>query len=264
MRTLTLTRRVRSLTPHLSSPRIWPTGGWGSIEYGTVGFTPGQVEGGRWKPLQYFYKRYIYKDELIAASADARVFIKNDNAFAPLVGTGSLSLLHVATGTRTPVFTYPINLPRGGGQSTWFCANSTVDVLTTACPPWPTILAAAGCATDGSDCIALLAIADATGTQVVDNFELLNVPSQYTLPAAQVTFAIGAPAADGTVPITLTASATALFVTLTTLAQGRFSDNALLLTPGATTVSFIPWAGFDAAQLASSLRVEHVASYARN
>merc|ERR1711871_233987 len=30
---------------------IWPTGGWGSIEYGSP--VPGQVIGGRWKPLQY-------------------------------------------------------------------------------------------------------------------------------------------------------------------------------------------------------------------
>ena len=28
---------------------IWPTGGWGSIEYGTP--VAGQVLGGRWKPL---------------------------------------------------------------------------------------------------------------------------------------------------------------------------------------------------------------------
>ena len=33
---------------------VWPTGGWGSIEYGTVGFTKGQVRGGRWKPLHYW------------------------------------------------------------------------------------------------------------------------------------------------------------------------------------------------------------------
>jgi hypothetical protein len=30
---------------------VWPTGGWGSIEYGTP--VKGQVSGGRWKPLQY-------------------------------------------------------------------------------------------------------------------------------------------------------------------------------------------------------------------
>ena len=37
---------------------IWPTGGWGSVEYGCNAAsqstcTPGQLVGGRWKPLQY-------------------------------------------------------------------------------------------------------------------------------------------------------------------------------------------------------------------
>ena len=142
--------------------------------------------------------------------------------------------------------------------------NGTVDVLSQACPPWPTILTPAGCVADGSDCSALLEIPDGAGALLAENFVLLAQPAALALPAATVTFAIGAPAADGTVPITLTASATAVFVTLTTLAQGRFSDNAILLSPGATTVSFGPWAGFDAAVLASSLRVEHMATYARN
>ena len=37
---------------------IWPTGGWGSIEYGTP--VQGQVVGGRWKPLQHFLRRSVY------------------------------------------------------------------------------------------------------------------------------------------------------------------------------------------------------------
>jgi beta-mannosidase len=32
---------------------IWPTGGWGSLEYGNPRF-PGQVLGGRWKPLHHW------------------------------------------------------------------------------------------------------------------------------------------------------------------------------------------------------------------
>jgi beta-mannosidase len=39
---------------------IWPTGGWGSIEYG--GARAGQVVGGRWKPLHYLYRRSLYAD----------------------------------------------------------------------------------------------------------------------------------------------------------------------------------------------------------
>ena len=72
---------------------------------------------------------------------------------------------------------------------------------------------------------------------------------------------IGPTAPDGTVPITLTSDAVALYVTLTTLAQGRFSTNAMTLRPGSTTVSFLPFGALDRALLTSSLRVEHVKSY---
>ncbi len=34
---------------------IWPTGGWGSIEYGNPNIA-GQVLGGRWKPLHYLVR----------------------------------------------------------------------------------------------------------------------------------------------------------------------------------------------------------------
>ena len=47
---------------------IWPTGGWGSLEYGTVGHTPGQVLGGRWKPLQFMFKQSVFADTM--ASCD--------------------------------------------------------------------------------------------------------------------------------------------------------------------------------------------------
>ena len=105
---------------------------------------------------------------------------------------------------------------------------------------------------------------------------------------------MGAQAAnpDGTVNITLTTDAPALWLTLTTLAsvggvvgnvvalrvlsahynsssspitgisQGRVSDNAFLLLPGTTVVTFLPWGGpADIKLLSSSLRFEHVATY---
>lgn len=98
----------------------------------------------------------------------------------------------------------------------------------------------------------------------MDNFELLAPLWKVQLPPTTVTAAVGAPAADGTVPITLTASATALFVHLTTLAQGRFSDNSLILLPGNTVVSFLPWGPLDVGLLTTSLRVEHVKMYGVN
>jgi hypothetical protein len=70
----------------------------------------------------------------------------------------------------------------------------------------------------------------------------------------------------GTARVTVSANATALFVVLTTQAQGRFSDNSFLLEAGrqnAREIEFIPWndEGLDAkamALLRSSLRVEHL------
>ena len=62
--------------------------------------------------------------------------------------------------------------------------------------------------------------------------------------------------------VAVTTDKVALFVTLTTLAQGRFSDNAFLLLPGAPkVVQFVPFEGFDAAELAATLRVEHANGY---
>jgi hypothetical protein len=68
------------------------------------------------------------------------------------------------------------------------------------------------------------------------------------------------------VPIVLNASATAMFVVLTTQAPGRFSENAILLEAGTPhTVDFVPWEDeLDLQLLKSSLRVEHLAEGRRS
>lgn len=70
------------------------------------------------------------------------------------------------------------------------------------------------------------------------------------------------PSADGRVSIAVSTDRVAVFVTLTTRADGRFSDNAFLLLPGAAaTVEFVPFGPLDLGALTSSLRVEHLATY---
>jgi hypothetical protein len=66
---------------------IWPTGGWGSLEYGTVGFTKGQVLGGRWKPLHYLYASHLYRDAVIICGDSGQCLLKNDNALSGFKGT---------------------------------------------------------------------------------------------------------------------------------------------------------------------------------
>jgi len=108
--------------------------------------------------------------------------------------------------------------------------------------------------------------AEATGTATYNEL-LLAPPSGLILPAANVSLELGALGTYSTVPITLRTNATALFVTLTTQAAGRFSDNAILLVGGEpTTIKFLPWLegaspAANTALLRRSLRVEHLQQY---
>jgi beta-mannosidase len=227
-----------------------------------VGWTPGQVVGGRWKTLHYFYARALYRDHFASCGADGRCFVRNDDPLRPWTGTLTTSFLHVTTGAVTVWNTSAVALPRGAAATAWSCLGSGSPFQ--SCQPVPAVLSAAGCAPSGADCVLLLSATNATGATVVDWWQLLTVPSNMTLDAsAAVTATIAAaPAPDGTLPITVTADATAIFVTLTTLAQGRFSDNAFHVPKGASvTVSFIPFGDLDAGTLAATLRVEHFAQY---
>lgn len=102
------------------------------------------------------------------------------------------------------------------------------------------------------------AAAGVTGMVMSRNLLPLVAPGKFELPQAKVTATV---AEDGT--ITLTATATAVYVWLSTLAQGRFSQNGVALKPGVSMVRFVPnedWK-LDAAGIAllrKSLRVEHL------
>ena len=77
--------------------------GWGSLEYGPApaekASSPGQLQGGRWKPLHYFYKQSLMTDVMATCGASANVhghpeppnenqcFISNHRASRPFNGT---------------------------------------------------------------------------------------------------------------------------------------------------------------------------------
>ncbi|CAE7551663.1 MANBA [Symbiodinium sp. CCMP2592] len=56
---------------------IWPTGGWGSLEYGTP--VKGQVLGGRWKPLHYLFRRSVFSDIMATCGLAGQCYVKNDS-----------------------------------------------------------------------------------------------------------------------------------------------------------------------------------------
>ena len=138
------------------------------------------------------------------------------------------------------------------------------------CGTFASMLPALGCASNGSDCVLSVQVTTSggkiadTGDQVVlsTNVNLFVPPKDIiALPRASINATVGEGLSDGKVPITLYSSHVALYVTLTTPASGRFSDNAFLLHVGSTTIDFIPWEDFDMSVLRHTLRVESLSDY---
>jgi hypothetical protein len=241
---------------------IWPTGGWGSLEYGTVGFTPGQVLGGRWKPLHYLMAAHLYRD-VIAVCGDAGVcYVRNDGALAPFSGSVTLSLARFSTSETLPLKAVPVALPRGAFALQYFCVGSGAPPTPAGagCESVASVLSRTGCA--AGECALVLAVDDGDGAQVDWNFQLLAPPAQLALPPANVTVALGPPRPeDGAVRVDVTADAFALYVFMSTLAQGRFEENFFPMARGDRSTWFIPFAGFNGTELAATIRVEHVGMY---
>ncbi|CAE7407283.1 MANBA [Symbiodinium natans] len=203
---------------------IWPTGGWGSLEYGTP--VKGQVLGGRWKPLHYLFRRSLFADVMATCGLDGQCYVKNDSP-RPFWGMCSVTALHF-DGHQTGLFWLGFDLPQGPGVKQLFKVNvSNMNgadyILRSEC--WPTEVREQG--------HAITAFGASMENVVSFNEILMARPADLRLPAAKVSATVApSPNEDGSIDILLTADNTALFVTLTTLAHGRFSDNAFAMPPG--------------------------------
>jgi len=251
---------------------IWPTNGWGSIEYGTgkgpnvsAALTPGHVRGGRWKPLHYFYKRSLFADVFATCGTIYRsknntpaCFVRSDRAVEKFVGRVTLRVYRLSDPAATPILLkdFDVLLPPGPGTFVWFDLDQ---------PQLPdantTLLVASVTETDMynnslivSEHIVGLTYPKSFKSHIVTN---VNVTA-HVEPTANL---------DGTIDISLRSDAIALWVSLTSMAQGRFSDNSFLLLPSDNyEVKFIPFrtgrATEDLDTLKKTLRVEHYAQYA--
>jgi len=245
-------RRSSNVLGHITwmLNEIWPTVGWGSLEYGPpAGFTPGQVRGGRWKPLHYFFKHSLMADVMATCGSQDQCWIKNDRASLPFKGTVTLTAYdYFGDGSSKVVLHQRIALPPGPGVMTYL----TLPKKTTL-PP--------------SNVSALIStVHGEEGELVSEHLVQLGRPN-ITVPKAKISHSISDVAnSDGTIDIIVASDKVALWVTLTTLAQGRFSDNAFFLPATSKTVQFVPFststAKDDLATLKASLRVEDYSMYA--
>lgn len=207
--------------------------------------------GGRWKPLHYLYKRSIFTDVVATCGGDGTCYVKNDRAGKSFRGTVTLESLAFVDGALTTVHVERPSLAAGAGVSHYFRAATIANI-------------------SGATHMLLATVRDDDSDSAVvsTNEILLLPPTGLALPSAAVTATVATGVnPDGSTNITVLANATALYVTLTTLAQGRFSDNFFAMRKGAArTVTFLPFAVDDAtrsgsATLAESLRVEHLQMY---
>lgn len=248
---------------------VWPAVSWGTLEYGTASSsTRGQITGGRWKPAHYALRGGLFADSLVACGGDGRCYVRHDGATRGLNATVTLEVVHAVTGSATTVASaVPVALPSGAAGTAWDGLCFTGPAAGGACAPLGPWLSSQRCAADGSDCIVTGQISDAaTGAVIASNWLALTTPGALAaaLPRAAVTAAAAAaPNADGSINVTVTTTASALYVTLTASVPGRFSDNAFCIWggPRALAVTFVPWGPPDVAGLASTLRVEHVRAY---
>ena len=253
---------------------IWPTGGWGSLEYGSPS-REGQVVGGRWKPLHHFLRRSSFADvtascgsatlQLVDAGPNATgatlCVIKNDTP-RPFSGTVTVEMLHFATARTVTLTTQPVELGPGAGAASFFCPDGAA-----TCPTFEALFTAAGCVGGGADCLMrVVVVASAAEPEtetppllLADNVLPLAAPSLLKLPAATVTVTVVAGGAS--VEVECVSKGLALYVWLSTKASCRFADNGFLMRPGKIEIAVVAFAGFDVAELEATLRVEHLAEH---
>ena len=74
-------------------------GGWGSLEYGNHNLPQGgQVVGGRWKPLHYFYRSSLFRDVSATCGANGIGYIRNDSGERNFTGVVEMNVINIETG----------------------------------------------------------------------------------------------------------------------------------------------------------------------
>ena len=85
---------------------------------------PGQVEGGRWKPLHYALRSSTFADQMSTCNDAGACIVKNDSPF-PFVGTASVRLLNVMTGASSSMTEHSLSMAAGAGVDAWYCGTGT-------------------------------------------------------------------------------------------------------------------------------------------
>jgi beta-mannosidase len=170
---------------------IWPTGGWGSLEYGSVGWLDGQVLGGRWKPLHHVMEQHLYRDVIAVCGADASCFVKNSNPLEEVFGQLHAVLFDVQTQKETRVSSTYMAIGAGPAIHR-FCLSepdSNQD-----CAQYSSILSQHNCSTASCVFIIRLVVSSSQYLSVSEeNIVFIVPPANMTIPKSAVSSNVSLP-----------------------------------------------------------------------
>jgi hypothetical protein len=225
---------------------VWPTGGWGAIEYGSSRNLKGQLVGGRWKPLMYLLRQSLFRDVFAACGKDDRCYIRN-NGVRQVDASVWLEAWNLSESKPTVAMDHRFRL--GGG-----CHSTERFSLP------PAFLANAD--------VVLIGIEDShTGDSLMGPTVVLDVPP-HAMPrlSSEVNITVQVRKLEnGAASLQLSTDRLALYMFISTEAEGRFSENAFHLRPHELkTIMFDPLTSNDVVDtelLEKTLRIEHLGTY---
>jgi hypothetical protein len=214
----------------------WPTGGWGLIEYGSKTKMSGQVVGGRWTPIMYLLKSALYHDVfascgLMSSNAYA-CFCRNDG-IKPFHGTLLIESLNLSTGLASTITNRQLNVTDIGAflRPVYLPQYDFFSHRLKTCPAEMFQLPNGPPNDDEAFVVSLVGVG---GDVLIDKYVVLgNAPKSLSGLSSNVTITVLSIEAGemGDAVIALQSDGVALYVVLTTLAEGNFDDNAFLLEP---------------------------------
>jgi len=199
---------------------VWPTGGWGLIEYGRKTDDGSQIFGGRWKPLMHLLESSLFVDQIAACGTGDLCYVRNDYLEKVEV---TVTFEAWALESAAPLRIYKHEDELGPGSIDWFELplnfTSNIQVIL----------------------VRLEAYHDSfiSSPRISESVYLKDMPKNIKglHNGVHVDVVEISSKQNGDAVIVLESDKLALFVVLTTRAEGRFSQNCFTLRPSEKVVS---------------------------
>jgi beta-mannosidase len=195
----------------------FPTGGWGCIEYAKRTQDGSQIMGGRWKPLMHLLESSLFRDQIVACGRKGDCYVRNDG-----MNTVDAIITFEA---------WPILLPEGFENVKTYLYNSTMKAGEIK---WFELPAEYISPANQVTLITLKTnVSGSSNLMTSESVFLQTMPKNLTGLHNSVSIKILSIEGTnrGSALVSLESDRLALYVVLTTRAEGRFYENSFALRP---------------------------------